>query len=168
MQYEQIDLDNLPFKSWRHKNAGLFWITLAQNARKVVEIGVGTGDSTLALLSAVTLTDGHVWSIDIRPAWQAKANVVAFGLQDRWTFIQSDSREYEWDNGDIDVLFIDGNHSYSVALSDLTRFGKFAKTILMHDTNCKSGFSETFQATRTYSDKFVYYPDDNGLGILNE
>lgn len=71
-----------------------------------------------------------------------------------WTFHRADTvrddtvknllaKEYE-------VLFVDGDHSYEGALSDLTAFGPHAKRIFVHDTDAPD-----FPGVRKAVEEFV-------------
>src|SRR4051812_12995080 len=81
----------------------------------VLEVGVRDGVSTAAFLLGLDDKDtGHLWSIDLNPD--------CGGLYDhsRWTFVMGNSHDVEFDIPQLDVLFVDGDHSYEAALADLT------------------------------------------------
>jgi cephalosporin hydroxylase len=101
----------------------------------VLEIGVRTGISTRCFLSAVAGRGGHVWSIDIDvpvvpPHWHRALT---------WSFIWSDSlavEEIELPSR-VDVLFIDGDHSYRHVYKELMRYVPLLRkgsTLVCHDT----------------------------------
>lgn len=92
-----------------------------------VEIGVREGMSTSALLAGIEEHGGHLWSIDIN-------DCQVFAGHPRWTFIHADSKHVKPPCREIDVLFVDGDHSYDGAFSDLQMFGPLAKRIFVHDT----------------------------------
>lgn len=141
----------------------------------VMEIGVREGVSTAALLSGVCENGGHLFSIDIDDYSRL--------YQDgHWTFIQGNTiteaerileRTGKMSNRHwIDFLFIDGDHTYSGCLSDLTNFGKYAKVIAVHDT--ASEWLGVWQATIEYfrspwAGPFAtatFFTGSNGLGVL--
>lgn len=147
-----------------------------KNARgTVLEIGVREGVSTAALLVGVGEHGGHLWSIDID-------DYSHLYMSSDWTFIQgnsvteSDRILHETNRMSnelwIDLLFIDGDHSYAACLSDLTNFGKYAKIIAVHDTN--SAWLGVWQAVIEYyrapwSGEFTgarFINGSHGLGIL--
>jgi len=109
---------------------------LAARAVVVVELGTRHGHSTAALLAGVTLSGGHVWSVDI-----SKQRVPEEFEGPYWTFIQGDSIEMAREVPDqIDLLLIDTVHSYPHTLRELkTYLPKMAKggIILLHDTENK-------------------------------
>lgn len=95
-----------------------------------MEIGVRGGHSTSALLAGVEAHGGHLWSVDVNPC--------RIFDHTQWTFTQADSivRKDELLKivpEKLDVLFVDGDHSYEGCLSDLQTFGPRASLILIHD-----------------------------------
>lgn len=104
----------------------------------VLEIGTRWGVSTTCFLAGVQDNGGFVYSIDINPQCAS-----LFPNHPQWTFVLGDSVK---DTDDIlkhiplhlDVLFIDGDHSYESVLSDLRTYGSLVKKgglMLVHDVN---------------------------------
>lgn len=94
----------------------------------VVNIGAGSGTSALAFLEA--RTDLSLYTIDIQEessplgCLEGERNaVMASGVdyQGRWFQICGDSKEvgYEWQEGEVDMVFIDGDHSYEGCSGDI-------------------------------------------------
>lgn len=113
-----------------------------------LEIGVRQGVSTSALLAGIEDHGGHLWSIDCNPC------PVFLGHRD-WTFRQADSLQDTKTIKTIipdklDLAFIDGDHTYQGALSDLHNFGSMATRVLVHDTDCP----ETFPGVRRAVDRY--------------
>ena len=103
---------------------------------KVGEIGMRFGISTLALALAARDVGGHVWSIDIDECIEGRRNVHAAGLSDYHTFIHGDSAAVEFPE-ELDVLFIDGDHSYQGCSLDFHAHAPRVKpggVILFHDS----------------------------------
>lgn len=99
----------------------------------VLEIGVCQCFSTSALLLGVRENGGHLTSVDIEHCENDIPSLTR--PQDNWTFIQADSTLLEW-NEPLDVLLIDGGHSYANVKADMERFIPFVKSgglVLMHD-----------------------------------
>lgn len=99
----------------------------------VLEIGVRSGVSTSALLAGIEEKFGHLYSVDID-------HCEVFLGHPRWTFYKADSiKQAEFLQAilpdKLDVLFVDGDHTYFGALSDLMKFGPRAETIFVHDTD---------------------------------
>src|ERR1700722_16751931 len=89
----------------------------------VLEIGTNTGQSASAFL----LNANHVYSVDVNPDCAKNFDVP------NWTFIHADSREISkvldvvGRNMFFDILFIDGDHSYECAASDLVHYSTLVK-----------------------------------------
>lgn len=103
---------------------------------KVGEVGMRHGISTLALCLAARDVGGHVWSIDVDECIEGRRNVLHAGLSDVHTFIHGDSAACEFPEP-LDVLFIDGEHSYAALTLDFQMHAPRVKpggVILFHDT----------------------------------
>lgn len=107
---------------------------------KVLELGVRTGNSTVAFLAAAEQADGHVWSVDLDPPHAPDGKWVRSG---RWTFLQGNDLKIPLPEESPgvplrpDVLFIDTDHTYDHTLAELRRFVPTVAeggVILMHDT----------------------------------
>jgi predicted O-methyltransferase YrrM len=133
----------------------------------VLEIGVRHGVSTSALLAGVEEHGGHVWSIDITDCGQLYTHR-------QWTFIQADS---QWPENiltqipaHLDLLFVDGDHSYSGCMNDLLHFGRHAATIMIHDVDCP----DTFPGVRRAVEDFLnldkrnveWFHESYGLAVI--
>ena len=72
----------------------------------------------------------------------------------------------------IDLLFLDGDHSYAGCMSDLTTYGPLAKVIAVHDTN--SNFVGVWESVISYFrsnhvgcfSRAEFFNGSNGLGVL--
>ncbi|TSC80426.1 MAG: hypothetical protein G01um101425_80 [Candidatus Peregrinibacteria bacterium Gr01-1014_25] len=116
------------------QGAYLFGLVRHMNAQKVIEIGRYKGGSTV-LLAAAMGGKGDLWSIDVGEKF-VRNNA---GTQQRYDdevrsflsknhlaahLIIGDTRTLELDTGDVDLVFIDGDHSYEGAKIDFERFGR--------------------------------------------
>lgn len=94
-----------------------------------VEIGVMDGRS---LMFARKWSKGRVVGIDIN-YYQDWTKV--FEGYENWEFIHSDANLVDW-NRKIDVLFIDGDHSYEAVKKDWEKYSPFVKPkgqVFLHD-----------------------------------
>lgn len=131
----------------------------------VLEIGVRFGVSTSALLYGIEERAGHVWSID-------RENTNVFPNWPRWTFLKFDSirdSEYLLDYlpAHLDLLFIDGDHSFDSVLADLRNYGPRSSTIMLHDTYFDSVYDAISKYMRDARQKSWHgYGESHGLAVL--
>lgn len=133
--FASTSLDHAVISMPIRQAAYLFGLIRQTKARKVIEIGRYKGGSTLVIAAAMG-GEGEFWSIDIgdkearlhdsklcRPFDQQIADACTrLGLQ--VNLLVGDSRKIEVDTGEIDLVFIDGDHSYEGVKNDFERFGK--------------------------------------------
>jgi predicted O-methyltransferase YrrM len=97
----------------------------------LLEIGRKYGGSTV--LMSASLNRGHLYSLDIAMNSDVEKNVGSY--KNKVTFITADSKEIEW-KLPLDLVFIDGDHSYSGVKSDIKKYHKYVKDngyIVFHD-----------------------------------
>jgi predicted O-methyltransferase YrrM len=104
----------------------------------ILEIGTRGGVSTAAFLLGVEKNGGHVYSVDINDDC-----ATLYEGHPQWTFIHANSNEHRPGimrvvDGWLDILFIDGDHSYDAVCKDMGNFVQYVKRgglILMHDVD---------------------------------
>lgn len=97
----------------------------------LLEIGRKHGGSTV--LMAAPLDDGHLYSIDI--VMHKCVAEYTSSYSNKITFITGNSKEIEWDT-QIDLVFIDGDHSYIGVKNDIEKFVPYVKKngyLVLHD-----------------------------------
>jgi len=118
----------------------LYFITLQMSAKLVVELGVRSGESTVAFLEGVNRTDGRVVSVDIEECPKAREMVERYGLGGRWTFVRSDDIEFGkgWDRSrKVDIVFVDTSHLYEHTKREIEVFEPIVRpggVLIFHDT----------------------------------
>jgi cephalosporin hydroxylase len=143
----------------------------------VIEMGVRTGNSTAALLSAVT-RQGHggLWSADLNPPqvpgyWH---DIPA------WHFMQGDSVSpgvLAWAPQQADVVFMDTSHTFGQQFAELHAYVPRVRpggTVLVHDTQCvpygppgSDQFAPTAGTEGPVADALDAYCDETGLTWQN-
>jgi predicted O-methyltransferase YrrM len=140
----------------------------------ILEIGVRRGTSTRALLAGLVerdrykFGDGHLHSLDIIN----RSNVVVDAAQiPKWTFTLGDSHMVEW-NMPVDILFIDGDHSYSSVALDYAKYEPYVKNgglILFHDAgSTKCEVKKFWDSGRITYPHIVLRLNEEGLGIVTK
>jgi len=150
----------------------LHMLTIEFNLKNVLELGTGSGESTVAFLQAAHEIDGKVTSVDIDPCLEAKKLIKKSNFDERWQFIQSDDITFKWEQP-IDHLYIDTSHTYEHTLKELTKFEPLVKVggvITLHDI---VSYPEVLSAINKYIHdrkdlKFYKYYNNSGLGILKK
>jgi len=145
MNADEIMKKASPIPTWLSDEEKLRLATMAMEVPPggtIVEVGALYGGSTALLAlgqpeAAVYTYDDFSWSpIGDRPP--ASAGQLNRSLQDlgirNVRIVEGDSRETGklW-QGPIDLLWLDGGHSYEYIHADLANFGPWAKRIACHD-----------------------------------
>lgn len=115
----------------------------------ILEIGVHCGISTTALLAGLEENGGHLWSVDVHPS----CRYVWYG-HPQWTFFCPWSGDEVNPQVPLDLLFIDGDHSYNQVMLDLENWVprvKMGGLVLCHDADTAS-----FPGVRKAIDEYCY------------
>jgi hypothetical protein len=138
------------------------------SAGNVLEIGVRQGFSTSALLAGIEDRSGHLYSVDITSCFYI------FAGHPHWTFLHADSikeaaRIKSAIPDNLELLFVDGDHTYEGCMSDLENFGPRAKKILVHDCEAPD-YPGVVMACERYAKqtkrKFIVVRGSYGMGII--
>jgi predicted O-methyltransferase YrrM len=142
----QIDEAALLFRVARDARSGPF-----------VEIGRFKGGSTLVFATALP-AGIELWSYDLHvalrpdmPGEQLDAELrdalSRYGLADKVHLLVADSRTVEPPPEPLELLFIDGDHSYEGAKADFERWGTFLRPgghLLFHDAVDRGGYGNVY------------------------
>jgi predicted O-methyltransferase YrrM len=132
---------------------------LARNAQRgpFVEIGRFKGGSTLTFASA--LPEGvELWSYDLHVALgpdmsgeqldaELGAALARYGLSHKVHVVVGDSRKVEQPAAQLELLFIDGDHSYAGAKADYDRWSELVQPgghLLFHDAIDSGGYGNVY------------------------
>jgi predicted O-methyltransferase YrrM len=125
--------------------------------RTIVELGVDCGHSTAALLDAGRDNGAEVWSVDNNNDVPGKVPALYHDLGN-WHLLLADSHSQtcqDWLPQEIDLLYIDSNHTYDHCSGELKLYGPRVReggVILGHDTD-----------TQCVADAFTDWCHENGL-----
>lgn len=138
MDLEAIFKDRLngshPQQAMRDHMVYLRETVISRNAQAVIELGVHTGQSTIAFLCGLQKTGGHLWSCDTD--WpKPPIDEVFAAHSDRVTFVLGDSQTVsQYALSPADILLVDA--SLRNRLDDLRLYGPMVRPgglILVHD-----------------------------------
>jgi predicted O-methyltransferase YrrM len=114
--------------------AYIFGLTRRTGATKAIEIGRWRGGSTLILAAAMG-REGKLWSIDIGEKAErvlgehgqtlddeTRSFCERFGLDVE--LVVGDSHTLELETGEVDVVLVDGDHTYEGTRADVERWGR--------------------------------------------
>lgn len=129
-------------------------------AKKLLEIGVGRGCTTIPLLQAAHETGGFLNSIDPSPCEAARATVERCGLGHIWQFHEMTSDDYFATHDEvIELGFVDGDHWSPFVERDMTNVLRCLRPggwAVFHDWN---------SAPREMMETYVNRKDSHGYGV---
>lgn len=111
----------------------MFSLSVSINAKKILELGVRDGNTTLPFLLAAKETGGMVHSVDLDPTrFQCPDDLRIY-----WKFYQSDALKWlEQNNTQYDIVYVDDWHAYSHVKQELEMLESMISPsglILLHD-----------------------------------
>jgi glycosyltransferase involved in cell wall biosynthesis len=136
------------------------------DARKVIELGVRSGVSTVAWLEGLRSTGGRLWSVDIDPA--------PFAPQPQWTFIRGDDRDDKVLRQlprDVDIVFVDTSHEYEHTVEEIAIYAQRLRpggAMVFHDTEVENFGVKPAVAEWVERDGLdvKWYEDSYGLAVV--
>lgn len=179
--YENEEIPELVLNLIRCQNNTYPFLALlyheAKKADKILELGIGPGRSTMALLLGCKYgKGGHQWSID----WgrdgstiQAIKSVKRMGLSKYFTWLQCDAATLSvnwYENNKMDLIWIDIDAAnYPVILDRCTRSMHIGSKLFLHNIDVGRGEKE---AIMPYAAKPEFSYEEislgHGLGILTK
>jgi glycosyltransferase involved in cell wall biosynthesis/precorrin-6B methylase 2 len=119
---------------WTNDTDLLWLFNMAKEMESVVEIGSGKGRSTHAILSACK---GAVYAVDHFSGNVDEPEIYKEFVKNVGSFknlevlkMTSEMAVRQFEDGSVDMVFIDGNHSYEEVLADIKRWLPKAKKII--------------------------------------
>ena len=173
---EQI-LETIP-TAWKDHITFAQWIVKRKNPEVIVDLGVDWGYSSFCFALPKI---GHVYGID---SFEGDEHA---GMHNTYEYVLEKQKELELDNitfikgyfeevaktwdKPIDILHIDGFHTYEAVRSDYKNWSKFVKDdgiILFHDTmvfDKNFGVHKLFQEIKLSKTNFRFC---HGLGVVSK
>ncbi len=175
----------VPFEHWLGHIPFAFWVTTALRPRRLVELGTHRGNSYCAFCQAITRAsiDCAAYAVD---TWQGDVHMASEqGLLDELRkyhdprygrfskLIEStfDEASKHFSPGSIDLLHIDGTHTYDAVRADFETWRPMLSdraVVLFHDINERQG---NFGVWRVWEELALEFPHfafshSHGLGVL--
>ena len=139
------------------EGAFLFGLVRRLGVSRIAEIGRFKGGSTFIIANAMGPGSSLV-SYDLHVALrddlqgpdldrELEGALARYGLTDRVRLVVGDSRTVELPEPGLDLLFIDGDHSYEGALGDLLRWSPLVRTgghVVLHDVVDRGGYGNVY------------------------
>ncbi len=177
---------HLLYSAWLEHGPFAFWLVDAAKPRSLVELGTHNGYSFFAFCQAVQSLKLQcscyaidTWEGDEHAGfygdevYQGVASIQQLNYADISTLIRAtfDAALPYFSDGSIDLLHIDGRHTYEDALTDYTTWTpKLSERaiVVFHDTNVRRS---DFGVWRLWSELKIKFPSfefihGNGLGVL--
>lgn len=143
----------------------------ARHSRRIIELGVRSGNSTCAFLAGLEHSGGELWSVDTDPPQVPDE----WHLLESWHVLVADDRSAEargFCPAGADVLFIDTSHYYEHTLAELRLYVPKVRpggVILLHDTDPQE-WPDVSRALRDYCAEVALewydHPFWHGLGVI--
>lgn len=167
--------------AWKGHRKFAEWLVKEINPKCIVELGVDYGYSTFVFANALKGTNGIMNGIDwfkgdshasSRDTYKSiKENITKHNVKNI-NIIKGDFFEIskKWDKN-IDVLHIDGYHTYDAVKSDYDNWNKYVKNgiILFHDTSMRTkGFGVYKFFRELKGGHKLYFTHSKGLGIFSK
>lgn len=155
----------------------LYGLVTSIKAKIVIELGVNTGESTVAILEAVAATGGKLYSVDIIPRPATEAMLKSYGLTGPWEFTVANDLEYikTWPKDRMaDLIFIDTSHEYEQTRKEIEVYEPILRPggiMVFHDT--VSFYDGVQKPINEFLKTRKHWPYENrthcnGLGILRK
>lgn len=147
--------------------ATLLFITVETNAKRILELGLGWGNSTTAFLYGLKQTGGFLTSIDYDECERTRERIRNDGLDSNWKFLRGDDMDIDFGE-ELDILFIDSSHQYKHTKNELEKYEPNVKNggfIILHDTVMFPGVTKAVDEFITSHPKYIRYRWFNNCGL---
>ena len=165
--------------NWRDHIKFAQWIVKRKNPEVIVDLGVDYAYSTFSFAIPKI---GHIYGID---SFEGDVHAGKRVSSESYQFVEEKKKEYGFDNitfikgyfddvakdwdKEIDILHIDGLHTYECVMNDFATWGKFVKddgVILMHDTKVFHGTFGVYKLFEELDYPKLTFTVSHGLGVV--
>lgn len=165
--------------NWRDHIKFAQWIVNRKNPKVVVDLGVDYGYSTFSFALPKI---GNIYGID---SFEGDVHAGQRNVSESYDFVKTKKDEYGFDNvtfikgffddvaetweHEIDILHIDGLHTYECVYNDFETWGKFVNDdgiILMHDTKVYHGTFGVYKLFDELDYPKINFTVSHGLGVV--
>lgn len=154
-------------------------MVFASNAKIVVELGTCGGASTEVILEACKIVGANLYTCDLEivKTWNGKVlGDILTKYGDICTFVHGDSVEFgkKWNDGEIDLLYIDTKHTQEHTKEELTVWESHVRIggwIVLHDTHEGSVKVAIRDFLSSRNDKYFYFDcidNKHGIGFMRK
>ena len=147
----------------------LFTLMQGMQPRLVYEIGVGQVESTTVFLSVLKREGGRLVSCDVTDHSQT---ITDASLRGHWTFHHCPSEQFaKMLTEQADLIYIDGNHSFTGVRDDVVAFWPLLKTggfMVLHDTDMLEGPGSVLALLRAHGFETMELPWAFGFGLVRK
>lgn len=120
----------------------MFKEIIRKKYKRILELGISKGHSTIPLLIAAYLNKGKLISNDIKVIHKLDEWLIKFNcefLAKYWTFYIGNDlklrRSYKFLSKKFDMIFLDTSHASYHTIAELDKFSKWSDIIYCHDYN---------------------------------
>ncbi len=168
-------MKNTPYFDTRTECDIMFNYSMSKKPKKIVELGIGNGFSSVALLLCANASNAKLISIDIEGSTNAKELVKHYvGDTNNWiSYTGNDldiADEYKDVLKGIDILFIDTNHEKEHTMKELSKFSKLVNdggVIFLHDSKSYEGVKHSVEEFLVKNQNWTFRQFDTQHGLVH-
>jgi len=152
----------------------LYNLTRETKSKNIIEIGLGGANSAIAFLLALKSNRGKLISIDCNPKKEAIERIKNLRFEKNWELLEGFSQEVVNKipkNLKIDILLIDGKHSYNQCKLDYKLYEPMVKNggfILFHDSAIIKGVIKFTNKLKKELPECLHLPYCNGIFMVRK
>lgn len=178
---EEIEAQD--YANYRHM---MFTLPIALDAHRIVETGLGNGHSTRifgeSLSQLPVSSDRYLYTLELNPDQKVVDNInelfyKKYSYNVNWELIvgkSTDNAKIFQEEGNIDLLYLDSDHSYENVLAELNAFKPYLSPkawIMLDDSFMNGAHTEVYVAAKSWAVennwKYMDFTETRGFGKEN-